>query len=416
MRAWIVWSTGLLAYIVAVLNRTSFGVAGLDAADRFGVGPGVLSWFVLLQIAVYATMQIPAGVLLDRFGPRAMIATGAAVMALGQLTLGLAGSLPVGVGGYGLVGLGDAFTFISVIRLIPNWFPAARIPLITQLTALFGQSGQVLSAVPFLALLLGAGWTTAYTSVAALGALTVVLTLALVRDTPQPTPPESQSATLGQRLAAVKTVWARAGTRLGFFTHMGTQFSLTVFALMWGVPYLTKAQGMSREAASAMLTLSVVVFVVFGVVVGIFSGRYPAHRPRLALATIASCAAAWTAVLALPAAAPAWLLVLLVVVISIAQPVSLLAFDFARDFNPPATLGTAQGMVNMGGFVASLLVMQAMGLIIDTDSDADEWSFGAFRLAWTTQYVIWAVAAIGVLVSTARVRAEAAARRPAPVA
>lgn len=72
MRAWIVWSTGTLAYIVAVLDRTTLGVSGLDAAKRFfsASPPGVLSTFVVLQVIVYAAAQIPAGLLLDRFGPR----------------------------------------------------------------------------------------------------------------------------------------------------------------------------------------------------------------------------------------------------------------------------------------------------------------------------------------------------------
>ena len=65
-----------------------------------------------------------------------------------------------------------------------------------------------------------------------------------------------------------------------------------------------------------------------------------------------------------PSAAPLWLLTLLVIVISVGGPGSMVGFDFARTFNPSATLGTAQGMVNMGGFLASLLVMQAMGLVI----------------------------------------------------
>jgi MFS family permease len=401
LRSWIVWGTGLLAYIVAVLDRTTFGVSGLDAADRFGASPSVLSSFVVLQIIVYASMQIPAGVLLDRFGPKAVIATGVAVMSVGQLTLGLTHSLPTAIGAYGVVGLGDAFVFISAIRLVPNWFAPPRVSLLTQLTGICGQLGQVLSAVPFLAILLHDGWTTAYISAAALGALSIMLTLALVRDAPDRAQVVAQPSTFRTALGDVKTVWSRTGTRLGFFTHMGTQFSITVFALMWGVPYLTTAQGMSRSVAGALLTLSVVVFVVAGALVGIVSGRHPQRRPALVLAMIGVSALIWTVVLVLPFRAPGWLLVLLIVVISVGQPVSIVAFDFARTFNPPASLGTAQGMVNTGGFIASLLVMQTMGSIIDASGG---YSFNAFRLAWAAQYVIWAVAAAGVVIAGRKAR------------
>ncbi|HET9875148.1 MAG TPA: MFS transporter, partial [Mycobacterium sp.] len=339
MRPWIVWGTGVLAYVVAVLDRTTFGVSGLDAADRFNASPSMLPSFVVLQIIVYAGMQVPAGVLLDRFGPKAMIVTGLTVVSIGQLTLGLTHSLPMAISAYGIVGLGDAFIFIAVIRLLPNWFAPSRVPLLTQLTAICGQFGQVLSAVPFLAILLRGGWTVAYASAAALGAMCIVLILALGRDTPEGVRVVDASRTFRAALGEVKTVWSRPGTRLGFFTHMGTQFSATVFVLMWGVPYLTTAQGMSRSMAGVLLTVSVAAFVVFGVLIGIVSGRNPARRPAMVLTMIGVSALSWTTVLALPFRAPAWLLVLLIVLISIGQPVSIIAFDFARTFNPPAALG-----------------------------------------------------------------------------
>lgn len=246
----MVWGVGVFAYIVGVLHRTSFGVAGLSAADRFSVSPSLLSSFVVLQVIVYAGMQIPAGVLLDRIGSRKMIAAGALIMASAQITLALTESLPVAVVARAFVGVGDALTFISVLRLVPVWFTPRRVPIVSQLTGLLGQLGQVLSAVPFLILLNGPGWTFAFGSAAALGLLALVLVLALVRDRPDDgAAPVFEPTTLKQTLASIAEVWRRPGTRLGFFSHMGTQFSITVFALLWGVPYLTSAQGLSASTA-----------------------------------------------------------------------------------------------------------------------------------------------------------------------
>jgi len=402
VRPWIVWTTGLFAYIVAVLDRTTLGVSGLDAADRFAVGPTVLSAFVVLQVVVYAGAQVPAGLLLDRFGSRTLIVAGAALMASGQLALAFTESLPLAIGARAVVGLGDAFTFISVLRLVPHWFSPQRVPLVTQLTGICGQLGQVLSAIPFFALLAGMGWTTAYVSVAALGVLSIVLTLLLVQDTPEGRIVETEATSLREILVSVKTVWLRPGTRLGFFTHMGTQFSVTVFALMWGVPYLTVAQGLSATIAGTLLTLSVVAAISAGILIGIFTGRHPNRRSRLVLCIIASNAVIWSVVLALPGRAPLWLLVVLVVVISVGGPGSMVGFDFARTFNPRATLGTASGMVNMGGFIASLLVMQFMGVILDAVGHI---SFESFRLAWTVQYAVWVLAVIGILITRRKARA-----------
>ncbi|MCV7345915.1 MFS transporter [Mycolicibacterium rhodesiae] len=401
MRAWIVWSTGTLAYIVAVLDRTTMGVSGLDAAKRFSASPGVLSTFVVLQVIVYASAQIPAGLLLDRFGSKKMILTGATLMLAGQLVLAVTVSLPTAIAARAVVGLGDAFTFISVLRLVPHWFTPRQIPLVTQLTGISGQLGQVLSAVPFMALLIGSGWTRAYVTVAAFGVLSLVLTLLLVKNTPSGITANDPVVSLRETLASVNTVWMRPGTRLGFFTHMGTQFSVTVFALMWGVPYLTVAQNLSRGEAGTLLTISVVAAIVFGVLIGIITGRHPHRRSWIVLGIVISNALIWTVVLALPSAAPRWLLVLLIVVISFGGPGSMVGFDFARTFNPRSTLGTAQGAVNMGGFLASLLVMQAMGVIIGA---AGGYSFESFRLAWCVQYVVWAFAIAAILITRRKAR------------
>ena len=276
-----------------------------------------------------------------------------------------------------------------------------QVPLVTQLTGICGQLGQVLSAVPFLAVLTAMGWTVAYVSVAALGVLSIVLTLAVVKNTPDGTTTTREPTSVRDTLSSVKTVWLRPGTRLGFFTHMGTQFSVTVFALMWGVPYLTVAQGLSAGVAGALLTMSVAAAISSGVLVGVFTGRHPHRRSRLVLAIIASNALAWSVVLALPGPAPLWLLVVLVVVISVGGPGSMVGFDFARTFNPSTTLGTAQGMVNMGGFLASLLLMQAMGVILEATGGL---SFDSFRIAWTLQYVVWSVAVVGILVTRRKAR------------
>lgn len=401
MRPWIIWVTGLLAYVIAVLDRTTLGVSGLAAADRFAAGPALLSTFVVLQVVVYACAQVPAGVLLDRYGSRVLIVAGGTLMATGQLTMALTSSLPLAIGARAIVGLGDAATFISVLRLVPHWFPPARVPLLTQLTGICGQLGQVLSALPFLAVLSGAGWATAYVSVASFGVLATVLVLALVRDTPHGRVVTAETMTVRATLASVKTVWLRPGTRLGFFTHMGTQFSVTVFALMWGVPYVTVAQRQSAAVAGGLLTVSVATAIAAGISLGLLTARFPHRRSWFVLAIIAGSAIAWTVVLALPDRAPLWLLTVLVVVISVGGPGSMVGFDFARTFNPSAILGTAQGMVNMGGFLAALLVMQAMGAILDAMGG---YSFDSFRTAWAAQYVVWTVAVIGILITRRKAR------------
>jgi MFS family permease len=240
------------AYVVAVLHRTSFGVAGIAAAERYRVSSATLAGFTVLQLVMSAGLQVPVGVALDRFGCRRLIAAGGLVMAAGQLVLATSTSVPTAYLGRALVGTGDAATFISVL---------------TQLTGLIGQFGQVLSAVPLVALLHGPGWTPAFVSVAALGVLVSVLGAAVIRNGPDPVPAPSEPS-LRRVAADLRSAWRHPGTRLGLWTHFTAQFPGTVFALAWGYPFLVAGEGVDPRVASGLLTLFVLAGVAAGPVTG----------------------------------------------------------------------------------------------------------------------------------------------------
>ncbi|MCW4353240.1 MFS transporter [Hoyosella sp. YIM 151337] len=403
----IVWGVGLFAYVVAVLNRTSLGVAGLEATTRFGVSAGVLSLFVVLQVVVYAAMQIPSGVLLDRFGSRAMITTGALIMGAGQIVLAFSTDLQWAIAARVLVGLGDALIFIAVIRLIPQWFSNRKVPVITQLTGILGQSGQVLSAVPLLFLLRGPGWLTAYLSVAALCVFAAVLAVLIIRNDPFGREVTTRPASLRAVGKTISSVWGQSGTRLGFYAHMGTSFSGNVFVLLWGFPYLVTAQGLSEPAASVLLTIFVVATIVIGPGVGALTARHPLRRSWLVIAIISANVVMWTVVLAIPWPAPYWVILLLVIAMAAGGPGSIIGFDYARTFNDPRTLGIAQGMVNQGGFSGTLVTVAAVGVVL---TFFGEYSAEAFRAAWLVQYPIWAIAITGVLVTRRKTRKALAAQ------
>ena len=399
-----VWGVAVAVYAVGVLHRGSLGVAGVEAVERFDIGGTVLASFVVVQLAVYASLQVPAGVLLDRFGSRALICGGAAVMATGQLLLGIADDLPLAYAARVLIGAGDAATFVSVIRLVATWFPVRQIPLFTQLTGIVGQLGQVAAAVPLVAVLHLGGWSTAFVGLAAVGALAALLAGLAIRDTP---PGTTLVRARSGVVAPLREALATPGTWLGFWSHAVTQFSMTVFVLLWGFPFLVSAQGLSSGQASALLTLNVAAVMVSGPLIGVLTGRHPLRRSWMVLTIALVTAAAWAAVLLNPGRSPLWVLVVLVLVLGVGGPGSAIGFDFARTFNHPGRLGTATGLVNMGGFLAAVVSILAVGVVLDIQvgRGAAPLSLEAFRPAFAVMGVPWALAFLGVLVTRRRTRA-----------
>jgi MFS family permease len=186
---------------------------------------------------------------------------------------------------------------------------------------------------------------------------------------------------------------------------------MMVFSLLWGMPYLVSAQGLSPAEAGALVSLFVVCAILIGPVIGVLTSRHPLRRSWLVLSIIGANVTVWTAVLALSGPAPRWLLVVLVIVLAAGGPGSVVGFDIARTSNPAPNLGVAQSIVNLGGFLASLLVLATMGLVLDA---LGGFTFEAFRVAWLVQYPVWLLATVGVVLTRRKARRVDAQRGIVP--
>uniref|UniRef100_A0AAU2JQ66 MFS transporter n=1 Tax=Streptomyces sp. NBC_00049 TaxID=2903617 RepID=A0AAU2JQ66_9ACTN len=404
-KAVAVWSIGVAVYFVAVIFRTSLGVAGLDAADRFHVNASALATFSLLQLLVYAAMQIPVGLMVDRLGTKKVLTLGAVLFTVGQLGFALSPSYGMALAARALLGCGDAMTFISVLRLGTRWFPARRAPLMAQLAGLVGMSGNLVSTLVLAPVLHGLGWVPAFAGSAAAGLVVLVPLVLFLRDHPDGhEPPPAPRGARGFVRRQIRESWSEPGTRLGLWVHFTTQFPAMVFLLLWGMPFLVEAQGLSRTTAGGLLTLVVASNISLGMVYGQIIARRQSSRIPLVLGTVGLTAALWAAVLVHPGdRAPMWLLISLCLVLGTCGPASMIGFDFARPANPAERQGTASGITNMGGFIASMTTLLAVGVLLDATGDN-------YRIAFSTVFVLEALGVTQILRLRGRVLAREAAR------
>jgi MFS family permease len=398
-RAWVIWSVGLAVYVLAIFNRSSLGVAGLLATQRFGISATQLSFFTVLQLVVYAGLQVPIGVLLDRFGSRILLVSGLFLMTVGQVVFAVATSFPLAVLARALVGAGDAMIFVSVIRLVMLWFLVRQAPVITQLTGQLGQLGAIAAAAPLSLALHGLGWTKSFALASTLGIVGIVGVALFVKDSPYA---REEVVRVKMRALArtLRLVWGNPGTRLGMWSHFASQFSGTVFTLLWGYPFLVRGEGLSSGTASTLLMVMTAWIMVSGPVLGTLVSRYPYYRSWMVLGIVAAMALGWALVLARSTPAPVWMLVVLVCLMATGGPASMVGFDLARTFVPMEASGRANGFVNIGGFSASLVTMGLVGVLLDWHSGGggvDAYDLGDFRVAMSIQFVFWAFGAVQVL-------------------
>jgi MFS family permease len=176
--------------------------------------------------------------------------------------------------------------------------------------------------------------------------------------------------------------------------------------LLWGYPFLVEAEHRSPETAGVLISLLVVANVVYGPLLGLLVGRHPWHRSTVALVIVAAMAVVWAAVLLWPGDAPLGLLVLLILVVGAGGPGSMIGFDVARTSNPVHRTASASGIINVGGFTSSLLVILAVGAVLDAlTPGSGEYTPEAFRWAMSAQYALWALGATQVVRYRRQVRA-----------
>ncbi|MFA4929930.1 MAG: MFS transporter [Patulibacter sp.] len=383
-RAWAIWAIAASAYLIALLHRMALGVAGTDAAVRFDIPVGSLAAFTALQLLLYLVMQVPAGLLADRVGPRRTLALGLALMAAGELLFAFATSMPVGLVGRGLVGIGDALTFLNVLRLVHAWFPHRQQTLMVALTGFAGALGQLVSTVPLELSLQHLGWVPTFLLIGGVTGLLVALPLTFVRDRPAhvPTPTAGSHDSIRRTLAAA---WKRPGTRHGFFVHMATLAPFLLATAVWGVPFMEGTQGLDRDAAAGYLLLGALGFLISGPILGLLVGAHPMRlRWASVLGPLCNVVAWGTLTLWPDGTVPRPLLGAALVLSGIGAAATMFAFEVARRESPPVASASAAALVNCGGFSGAVVGAVAIGLLLNrVDAPA-----GSTELAIATQHAL----------------------------
>jgi MFS family permease len=240
--------------------------------------------------------------------------------------------------------------------------------------------------------------------------LALVVALVLVR--PGEPPPLTSPVPAGGPFRQLTATIRRPGTQLGFWAHFVCGTAPTVMALMWGYPFLTAALGLGISEAAGVFSLMVVGTVVAGPVIGYLMARFPLRRSNLVMTVVVGILLIWVGVILWPGEPPLWLVGVLFFAIGTGGPGSLIGFDIARTTNPSHALGSASGLVNVGGFLGGFVAVFGIGLVLDIGNAArvaagtapDLYALESFRIAFLVPVVVIAIGIVAMLIARRRAR------------
>jgi MFS family permease len=376
------WLTGAMFFFYAWVLRVAPSVMVEELMRDFAVGAAVLGNLSAAYFYGYAGMQIPVGLLLDRFGPRRLMTIAALVCAGGCVLFATGGTLAAVTAGRFLIGAAAAFSLVGAMAVAGQWFPANRFAIFSGLAMALGMAGGVLGQAPLRIAVEASDWRTTTLALAAGGVALALGAWTTVRDKWR------GSGGIGNALSGFGIVARHRQSWLIALTGLGTSTPLLAFAGLWGVPFLETAYGLPRTFAA---TLTSMLFVGWGVGAPLFGwlsdriGRRKAPLlAGLALETLALAILIY--VPGLPVSALAGLCFL----VGFLGSAQIVCFALAKENHRAALSGTAIGFVNTMVTGAGALFQPLVGFLLDlawtgeTAFGARLYDTGAYRLAFAS--------------------------------
>ncbi|QDU63073.1 putative glucarate transporter [Planctomycetes bacterium Pan216] len=381
--SWVVFAFAVTFYSYEYFLRVSPSVMVEQLETTFNVKAAELGNLSAYYFYAYAAMQIPVGLMMDRFGARRLLTMATLICALGSLVFGYTSSVGVAEFSRVMMGFGSAFAFVGTIFLASNWFPPKRIALLSGMTTMVGMFGAISGEAALAELVGEIGWRASMYSWAALGLLLGFLVFCFVRDSPpkghparKPHHDHARSAMklgdLMKNLGTVLTVpqnWLAAA--YGGFKLMPT----LAFAGLWAVPFFQATFGVEKTAAAEATSMVYVGWAVGGPSLGLLSD-YIQRRRMLMIVTSFLATIDILVVLYVPGI-PFVAMYLLMFLFGVFSAGQVLVFAVICDINPGKRAGAAIGFANMVSNLGGAFFQPIIGILLEMNGTAIDEGGGA---------------------------------------
>jgi len=399
---WSVWIIGAAFYLIAFYQRVSPAVMTGELMRDFHIGAKQLGNLSGFYFYLYVAMQIPIGILIDRWGAKKVLIAGCVSAAAGAFLFGTTESFFLACAGRAIIGGATAVGWLVILKLATHWFPRRRFAMLSGLGLFIGNMGSLTAQVPLRLLIETFGWR--ITAVAS-GVVTLgvgVVAWMLVENDPSDkgfisyAPDELRDrtrASFGSILTGLRRVFGYKNTWLIFLAQGGMVGPVLSFTGLWGVPFLSRRYALSAKSAAAVCSVMIICWAVASPICGSLSDRMRRRKPiylgGALVSTIGWMGLFYAQSLPLPAFVAA------AAITSLACGSGVLGFAYSKEKVPIRYVGTISAVTNIGNMLGPTLLQPAIGWALDKRWTGDivhgtrVYSVQAFQAAFAL-IVLWA--------------------------
>ena len=352
------WFFCALFFFYAFILRVAPAVMVDDLMKEFSVGAAILGYLSATYLYIYAALQIPLGLVVDKYGLRGVVAGACALCGIGSIIFSLADSLYLAYLGRGLVGAGAAFSFVGALNMAARWFPS-RFAVLGGWAQMMGSAGGFVGQAPLSLAVAIFGWRSCNLSLGIAGLFLAILLLFSVRDPKEDQKPRDNFSIW----VSLKNVCANTQTWLATVAAAGLTGALLAFGGLWGVPYLMKARAIDKPDAASFISIIFVGWAIGAPFFGWLSDRIGRRRILLLWGTFGAALTTGTTILV-----PTLSTTLVIVILFLQGFFSasmILGFALAKDNNPPESSGVALGLINTFVVGSGAILQPLVGVLLD---------------------------------------------------
>jgi MFS family permease len=396
--AWSVWGLAALLYLLGFYQRVAPAVLTGELQREFALSAAALGHLSAFYFYSYVAVQIPTGLLADRWGTRRLLTLGTASAGLGMLLFGLATSLTLAIVGRALVGAGVGVAYVALLKIASVWLPPHRFTLAAALALAVGMVGATAAGAPLRAMADLFGWRGVMVASALLAGLLALAIWWVVRDDPSERGYQSYGYTPAPTdshiWADLKAVFAYRNTWLILLMPGVVTAMLLSFSGLWGVPFLVTHYGLSTTTAALFASLVMLGWAIGSILIAPLSDRTGRRKP-LYFVSVGAVMLVWCAII-FPRHMPAEWMAVLCFLLGFTGGAFTIGFAWAKESVPSRFAGTMSGIANVGSMLGPMLGQPLVGWALDQrwtgamDSGARTYEHSAYQFAFGL-LLIWGV-------------------------